>query len=51
MQECKPLMWERLKYTKRFDWVDQSKVISLFFHLYIFDIQGQYESFSDVGES
>ena len=31
-------MWERLKYTKRFDWVDQSKVISLFFHLYIFDI-------------
>ena len=31
MQECKPLMWERLKYTKRFDWVDQSKVISLFF--------------------
>ena len=31
MQEWKPLMWERLKYTKRFDWVDQSKVISLFF--------------------
>lgn len=31
VQERKPLMWERLKYTKRFDWVDQSKVISLFF--------------------
>ena len=41
VQERKPLMWERLKHTKRFDWVDQTKVIS-FFHLYIFDIQGQY---------
>ena len=28
-------MWERLKYTKRFDWVDQSKVISFFIYAFL----------------
>ena len=28
-------MWERLKHTKRFDWVDQSKVISFFIYTFL----------------
>ena len=35
VQERKPLMWERLKHTKRFDWVDQSKVISFFIYAFL----------------